>query len=250
MPDTSQSLAPLGLPPILAPENTILLDFDGTLVDIADHPDGVVVDPALAVLIARLVGTFRGRVALVSGRSVAQIDAFFGAALGGVATVGSHGAEIRTGLQRSAPTRPPALVGAEDLIRAAFKNVAGVVVEVKTLGVAVHYRMAPDVERTARALVEQISAESGLALQEGKMMLELRTAGHDKGTGIAALMAQPPFAGTVPVFAGDDVTDEAGFVAVTAFGGYGVLVGPDRPTAAQYRLPDVAAVRAWLEQAV
>lgn len=79
-------------------------------------------------------------------------------------------------------------------------------------------------------------------------MLELRTAGADKGTGIVALMSQPLFAGTAPVFAGDDVTDEAGFAAAARLGGHGVLVGPGRPTTAQFRLSDVAAVRAWLEQ--
>lgn len=246
-----QSIGPaLGLPPVPAPENTILLDFDGTLVDIADHPEGVVVDPALIELLSRLAGTFRGRVALVSGRSVAQIDAFFGAGLGDVAIVGSHGGEIRTGLQRLALLRPAELTGAEEQLRSAFANVDGVVVEAKTLGVAVHYRMAPLAEQSARALVERISHESGLAIQEGKMMLELRTVGHDKGTGIVSLMAEPPFAGFAPVFVGDDVTDEAGFEAAAALGGHGVLVGPERPTAARYRLPDVAAVRAWLEQAV
>ena len=81
------------------------------------------------------------------------------------------------------------------------------------------------------------------------MMIELRAGGHDKGSGIATLMAEPPFAGTVPVFAGDDLTDEAGFVAVAKLNGIGVLVGPERPTAARYRLPDVASVRSWLEQA-
>ncbi len=78
------------------------------------------------------------------------------------------------------------------------------------------------------------------------MMVELRVAGHDKGSGITALMQQPPFAGTTPVFLGDDVTDEAGFAAVANLGGFGVLVGEARPTAASYQLPSVQAVREWL----
>jgi trehalose 6-phosphate phosphatase len=238
----------LGLPPKLAPGCAVLLDFDGTLVEIADHPDGVVINPALAGLLQRLAGTFQGRVALVSGRSVTQIDSFFGNALAGIAVVGSHGAEVRIGSQELTAERPRALAEAEHEIRAAFANVEGVVVEVKTLGVAVHYRMAAEVEPEARALTSRLVAESGLALQEGKMMLELRTAGHDKGTGIASLMAQPPFAGSVPVFAGDDVTDEDGFASVTRLGGHGVLVGAARATAAQYRLPDVMSVHAWLER--
>lgn len=246
MPDLVQPSAPLAPPPVLTPENSVLLDFDGTLVDLVDRPDAVVIDAALAALLRRLAGTFRGRIALVSGRSVAQLEQFLGKALTGIAVVGSHGGEVQVGERRVAPVRPPALIGAERDIRATFAGRAGVIVEVKSLGVAAHYRLAPDVEPVARVLIERIAQESGLAVQEGKMMIELRAAGHDKGSGIAALMAQPPFAGTVPVFAGDDVTDEAGFAAVAKLGGIGVLVGPARPTAARYRLDDVAAVRAWL----
>ena len=249
MADTPSPRAPLAPPPSLVSQNSVLLDFDGTLVEIADRPDGVVVDPPLSALLRRLVGTFPGRLALVSGRSAAQLDGFLGTVLDGIAIVGSHGAEVYSGSHRSSPSRPVGLIEAESTIRAAFAHHEGVFVEVKSLGVGVHYRLAPEVEPDARALVERIAADNGLAVQEGKMMLELRTIGHDKGTGIAALMAQPPFAGTVPVFVGDDVTDEAGFRAVDTLGGIGVLVGPERPTAAHYRVPDVAAVRAWLEQA-
>lgn len=235
------------LPPLLGPDNSVLLDFDGTLVDIVERPDAVVIDSALIALLRRLAGTFPGRIALVSGRSATQLDSFLGTSLDGIAIVGSHGAEIRAGSLQSSPRRPPALILAEHLLRAAFAGRDGVVVEVKSLGVAVHYRQAPEAEPQARILVDRIATDHGLAVQEGKMMIELRTAGHDKGTGIAALMAEPPFAGTIPVFAGDDITDEAGFGAVAALGGIGVLVGPPRATAASHRLDDVAAVRAWLE---
>ncbi|WP_245646536.1 trehalose-phosphatase [Sphingomonas soli] len=229
--------------------HTLLLDFDGTLVELAERPDAVVIDRPLKALIGRLAGTFRGRFALVSGRSVAQLEGFLGETLEGVALIGSHGAEIHIGSSRVTPVRPPALIEAEHAIRAMFTNREGIVVEVKTLGVAVHYRLAPEAEPATRALVQSLAIDNGLAVQEGKMMIELRAAGHDKGSGIAALMRQPPFAGTVPVFAGDDVTDEAGFVAVAVLGGLGVLVGPERETSARHRLDDVSAVRAWLEQA-
>ncbi|RYE01947.1 MAG: trehalose-phosphatase [Sphingomonadales bacterium] len=235
--------------PLVAAGHSLLLDFDGTLVELADRPDEIVVEPALATLIRALAGTFWGRLALVSGRSVAQLEGFLDEALTGVALIGSHGAEIQIGTSRVAPVRPPALIAAEHAIQAMFADRAGVVVEVKSLGVAVHYRLSPEAEPAARRLVQSLAIDNGLAVQEGKMMIELRAAGHDKGSGIAALMAQSPFAGTVPVFAGDDVTDEAGFVAVAALGGLGVLVGPERPTAARYRLNNVSAVHAWLEQA-
>ena len=249
MPGPSSPHAAVAPPPrLLAAQNSVLLDFDGTLVDLVDRPDAVVIDAALLALVRRLNGTFDGRVALVSGRSVAQLEAFLGAALEGIAIVGSHGAEVRAGARSVSTVRPPALIAAERVIRATFADRDGVVVEVKSLGVAVHYRLAPDVEPAARALVDRIARESGLAVQKGKMMIELLAAGHDKGSGITTLMTQPPFFGTVPVFVGDDDTDEAGFVAVHELGGIGALVGPARPTAARYRLDDVAAVRAWLEQ--
>ena len=249
MPPSPLFHAKLAPPPRLAPGNSVLLDFDGTLVEIADQPDAVVIDPGLPKLLQQLTGTFQGRLALVSGRSVAQLEAFLGASLNGVAIVGSHGGEIQAGAWRTSSRRPEALIFAEGHFRAAFAEQEGVVLEVKSLGVAVHYRLAPEVEPAARAMAERIAGESGLVVQEGKMMVELRATGHDKGSGIAALMERPPFAGTLPVFAGDDVTDEAGFDVVAKLGGIGVLVGPQRPTAARYGLADVAAVRAWLEQA-
>ncbi len=241
--------AALAAPPSLcASRDAVLLDFDGTLVELVDRPDAVVVDHRLAALLEALVASFAGRVALVSGRSVAQLEQFFGAVPDGLAVVGSHGAEVVVAGQRLAPVRPPALLGAEQAIRQAFADVEGVVVEVKTLGVAIHWRLAPEAEAPARALAQALAADSGLAVQQGKMMIELRAGGHDKGSGIANLMARSPFSGSIPVFAGDDITDESGFEAVRTFGGHGVLVGARRATAARYRLDDVAAVRGWLAQ--
>ena len=248
MPDPLPYQTVLEAPPVLDSACSVLLDFDGTLVEIADRPDAVFIDPALPSLLRRLEGTFSGRLALVSGRSIAQLDTFLGATLEGIAIIGSHGAEIRADAWSTSPTRPSALIAAERTIRQTFADLAGVVIEVKSHGVAVHYRLAPEVEPAARDVVRGIAAGSGLGVQEGKMMIELRAAGHDKGTGIATLMALSPFAGSIPVFVGDDITDEAGFDAVAALGGMGVLVGPGRATAAQYRLPDVVSVHAWLGQ--
>lgn len=90
----------------------------------------------------------------------------------------------------------------------------------------------------------------GMSLQHGKMVVELKLVGADKGSALRSFMAEAPFAGTRPVFIGDDLTDEHGFVAVREFNGEGVLVGPRRPTAAIYGLEDVTAVRSWLEAAL
>ena len=118
-------------------------------------------------------------------------------------------------------------------------------IEDKSLGTALHYRQSPDHEDAARALAQGVAATLGLVVQHGKMMVELRVPG-DKGSAITALMAEPPFAGTTPIFLGDDLTDEDGFVAVAALGGTGILVGPPRDTAATARLDGVADVRRWL----
>lgn len=236
-------------PPLDPARDALLLDFDGTLVELVDRPDAVVLDDRLAALLMRLAGTFAGRIALVSGRSVTQLDGFLAGRVPDLALVGSHGAELRVGGRVIAPDRPAALVAAERAARAAFEGEGGIVIEVKTLGMAIHYRLAPERAAAARAVAECFAGQDDLMLQEGKMMVELRAGGHDKGSGIAALLTQPPFSGAVPIFAGDDVTDEAGFVAASAQGGAGVLVGAARATAARHRLVDVAAVHRWLEQA-
>ncbi|MBK6413892.1 trehalose-phosphatase [Sphingopyxis sp.] len=235
--------------PLSALNSSLLLDFDGTLVDLVDRPEAVVADLALKALLARLAGTFEGRIALVSGRSIVQLFDFFGNALPRFGFVGSHGAEVQVGVQRVAPVRPAALDAVEQAMRSAFAQEEGIIVEPKSLGVALHYRLAPTAETKVRSFASELAAASGLMIQEGKMMIELRASGHDKGTGIVDLMAQSPFFGTRPIFIGDDLTDEAGFAAAERFGGFGVLVGAERATAARYRLSDVAAVRNWLGEA-
>jgi trehalose 6-phosphate phosphatase len=141
---------------------------------------------------------------------------------------------------------PEALREAERHFARAFATNERVLIEVKTLGVAIHYRLDPSAEAEALNLAAAFASTHGLELQRGKMMVEVRAAGFDKGTGIAALMERPPFAGSVPVFVGDDLTDEPGFTRCAAMGGAGILVGRERHTEAQYRLADVAAVHEWL----
>ena len=225
---------------------SLLLDFDGTLVDLVDRPDAVVADTHLKALLNRLAGTFEGRIALVSGRSIAQLFGFFGQSLTRFGFVGSHGAEVQVGVQRVASVRPEALGAVEQAMRSAFGQEEGIIIEPKSLGVALHYRLAPMAEAKVRNFARELAEASGLMIQEGKMMIELRASGHDKGTGIVDLMAHSPFSGTRPIFIGDDLTDEAGFAAAERRGGFGVLVGTERSTAARYRLSDVAAVHDWL----
>ena len=232
-------------PKFSAPEISLFLDFDGTLVDLAERPDEVVVDRTLEILLAHLEERLSGRLAVISGRSIAQLDMFLGDTT--IALVGSHGAETRLiGSATVSGGRPESLRRAEAFFTTVFGGHDGVIIEVKSMGVAIHFRLDPSVEERANAMAAEFGAASGLAVQKGKMMVELRVSGHDKGSGIASLMARSPFVGHRPIFLGDDVTDEAGFERCSTLGGAGILVGPARSTAARYRLKDVATVRSWL----
>jgi trehalose 6-phosphate phosphatase len=236
-------------PPLsrLAPA-ALFLDFDGTLVELADAPAAIAVPQGLKPLLDRLAERLEGRLAIVSGRAIGDLEAH----LGGCAAVlsGSHGAELLYADGRRVPVAaPPGLAGAREEIHRFAAGSAGLLVEDKPAGVALHYRLAPEREGAVAVFVEDLAGRSGLALQRGKMVAELRPVGADKGAALRRLMAEPPFAGARPVFVGDDLTDEHAFEAAATLGGEGVLVGPERPTAARWRLDDVAAVTAWLEGA-
>ncbi|UVO49976.1 trehalose-phosphatase [Sphingomonas sp. SUN019] len=226
----------------------LFLDFDGTLVDLAPTPDLAAVDERLATLIAGLATKLNGRIAIISGRPVAGILALFGDLP--IAIAGSHGLEVRGSDGALARTERPAAL---NRILAAMHQFTetrpGLLVEAKPLGAALHYRTAPAHEADAQALASDLAAQTGLHLQTGKMMVELRVGGADKGSALRRLMETPAMAGAKPVFIGDDDTDEPAMVAAAALGGAGILVGAPRPTAAAYRLPDVAATLDWLETA-
>lgn len=225
---------------------SLFLDFDGTLVELAERPDAVAVDARLRALLGRLDMALAGRLAVVSGRSIAQLDDFLGP---GLAVAGGHGIERRHADGRlDAPARPAALDLVEARLRDFAGDVAGMIVEPKSHGIALHYRLAPDHAMAAHDVMTALAAEHGLTLQPGKMMIELRADGGDKGDAVRAFMAVAGMRGTLPIFLGDDLTDETAFAAAAELGGYGVLVGAARETAARHRLADVSAVRGWLEE--
>lgn len=238
----------LGPPPLdLLSTASLFLDFDGTLVELIDRPDRVRADADLQHLLLRLGDALPGRVAIVSGRSIEQLDLMLGEAARHLALAGSHGAEFRVEgeiAQAAVPAALPAITAEMDAFAAARP---GVLVERKTLGAGLHYRAAPEHEADALALAGRLAQEHGLHLQPGKMMAEVRTDG-DKGRAVTRLVQGAAMAGTIPLVFGDDLTDEAGFRAAAELGGAGVLVGDPRDTAASYALPDVAAVRRWLAQ--
>ncbi|HEY0113128.1 MAG TPA: trehalose-phosphatase [Allosphingosinicella sp.] len=234
-------------PPLadLAPA-ALFLDFDGTLVELADAPDRIEVPSRLRPLLETLADRLEGRLAVVSGRSVADLEQYLGS--GGWVLAGSHGAEFRYADGKTLPVLEPAGLGeAREEARAFAEGTHGLLVEEKPTGLAIHYRLAPDREREVRDFAEGLAARHGFALQLGKMVAELKPPGADKGAAVRKLMLEPPFEGARPVVVGDDLTDEDAFRAAAELGGTGILVGAPRETAAGWRLEDVGAALSWLE---
>ncbi len=226
---------------------SLFSDFDGTLVELAARPDAVIVNDRLRALLRRLDRVLDGRIAIVSGRNADQIAAFLPDAP--LSISGSHGIELRR------PGRPDRAVDTPAWIEQAARDAEalrqahpGVLVEVKPFGIAFHYRAAPDAEAACIALAKTLAAPDR-HIQPGKMVVEVRLAGGDKGSALQGFMAEPDMAGTRPIFLGDDLNDEPGFRVAAELGGAGILVGTARESAARYRLEDVPAMIAWLEAA-
>lgn len=233
-------------PPARLPRPAALfLDMDGVLAPLAETPDAVVPDPHRTAVLLAVADRLGGRVAIISGRTIAEIDRI--AAAGAAPASGVHGLERRRA--DGSLHRSDAWPAVRDAV-AAFEGFArtrpGVIVEDKAVSAGLHFRGAPAEAAAALALARDLAEATGLTLQPGNLVVELKTPGTSKGTALTAFMQEAPFAGAVPVMLGDDLTDEDGFRAAGALGGFGVLVGPPRGTAARYRLPDVAAVLAWL----
>lgn len=234
------------LPPI--GRAALLLDLDGTLLDIAPTPDAVVVPDELPDVLRTLRRLLGDAVAVVTGRPVETIDRLLGDAVFAVA--GEHGGAVRHApgakLERPALPEPPAMMieGAKRLVAAH----PGALFEPKARGFSLHYRAVPKVGEALReGLAALLAGEAAFELLQGSMIWEVRPRGVHKGTAVAALMDRAPFAGRLPVFLGDDVTDEDGINAAAAMGGAGIRVPEVFGDAAGVRawLADIAADRAW-----
>ena len=231
---------PIALPPL--GRAALLLDMDGTLLDLAPTPDTVVVPDGLADALARLRDRLGGALAVVTGRPIAQVDAL----LPGIphAVAGEHGGAIRhapgaDAIRIPLPDPPDTWRGAAAAAVAAHP---GALLEHKRRGFVLHYRAVPHhgpaLREAAHAIV---GGDAGFQVMEASMAWEVRPRGADKGSAVLALMAQPPFAGRLPLFIGDDVTDEDGMRAATSLGGAGLRVDEAFGTP--------AGVRAWLAAA-
>lgn len=232
-------------PPSILPRPALFLDMDGVLAPLAATPDAVGPDPRRTAVLKAVADRLDGRVAIVSGRTIAEIDRIAEASTASAS--GVHGLERRRA--DGSLHRAKAAPGVRNAV-AAFERFAqdrpGIIVEDKAVSAGLHYRGAPAEAADAMALAERLANETGLVLQAGNLVVELKTPGSSKGSALKDFMKEPPFAGAVPVMLGDDLTDEDGFHAAAELGGFGVLVGPLRETAARYGLPDVAAVLTWL----
>lgn len=237
------------LPPPRA-DWALFLDFDGTLVSIADEPMAVSIPRRLLQLLERTTATLNGALALVSGRPIAQLDRLLAPLV--LPAAGLHGLELRLpdGSLRRVDDATAAVAEARQRLTEFATAHPTVMLEDKGQGLVLHYRRAPELAAACRAAAEAaVAASAGeLVLLPGKMVLELKPDGTDKGRVIDELRRLAPFSERRPVFIGDDVTDEAGFAAVNAAGGISVRVGDDTATKARHRLADVADVLDWLER--
>ena len=239
----------IGAPPALArlglDKVALFLDLDGTLAPIRETPGEVTADARRNRLLSELHERLGGRAAVISGRTIAEVDYILERRV--VPVAGVHGLQRRSATGRVAQTWPHPKIGR---VRAAFHALASadsrLLVEDKGLSVALHYRRAPACAEPVVDLAMRLAENTGMGLQLGDMVAELRTPGPTKGEALAAFMAEPPFTGALPVFIGDDLTDEDGFEAAAAAGGHGILVGPARPTRARWRLAGVDEVLDWL----
>jgi trehalose 6-phosphate phosphatase len=241
---TTRTDGALPAPPLLSGRNALFLDFDGTLVELAARPDRVVVDEQLPGTLDLLADRLGGAVAIITGRWLADVDGMLAPVV--LPGAGLHGAEVRDTVGAVQVRVAGGIGELAAALRERFGGDPRVIVEDKGAGVALHFRQAPERADECRAALRALAAEwPGLEVVTGKMVIEARVLGVDKAVALRRLCAEPPFAGRVPVFVGDDVTDEDGFDAAAAAGGFGVKVG-DGPTRGRYRCADVAGVHAWL----
>jgi len=238
-------------PPAACAECAFFLDVDGTLLEIAATPSDVSVDIALLELIGQLFRISGGALALISGRSISDLEKLLGTLR--LPLAGQHGLERRDSAGRlwihAAP--PGAKCAIKEALAPVLTRHPGLLLEDKGLTLALHYRQAPHLAAYSHRLMERLMHEAGgeLELQKGKRVIEIKPAGIGKGTAVAEYLSESPFRGRYPVFIGDDQNDENGFAEVNRMNGISIKVGPGK-SCARYRLPHVAAVRHWLNEAL
>src|SRR4030081_2683428 len=229
-------------------ECALLLDIDGTLLDFAPTPREVWVPPGLAKTMNRLLERTSGALALVSGRSLNDIDLIFAPAE--FPAVGGHGAEMRlsTDSEAVATHAPPMDKELKKRLAAIAQLSPGILLEDKGYSLALHYRLAPHAEKAIYAAVSLIRADlpnAPIEVLPGKCVCEIKHSGFNKATGVRELMTHEPFKGRYPIFIGDDVTDEAVFGIMPDLGGLAFSVGR-RAQGVAGHFDEPRDVREWL----
>jgi trehalose 6-phosphate phosphatase len=233
-------------------EYAILLDIDGTLLDLAPTPREVWVPPDLSETLSRLRDKTSGALALVSGRSLNDIDLIF--APEQFPAVGGHGAEMRISIDSEAVAShaPPMDKELKRRLAAIAKLSPGILLEDKGYSLALHYRLAPHAEKAIYEAVSLIRAElpnAPIEVLPGKCVCEIKQSGFDKATGVRELMTHEPFRGRRPLFIGDDVTDESVFVIMPDLAGLAFSVGR-RAEGVAGHFDEPRDVRAWLARLI
>jgi trehalose 6-phosphate phosphatase len=240
---------PLPAPPLPVPHEAwaLFLDVDGSLIDFADRPERVHVSKTLIGLLSQLHAALGGALALVSGRPIEDLRHLFGAPPWAMA--GVHGLQLR---HADGARRDIELDHAEQQrLRRATHSLAAqvpqIMVEDKGIAVALHDHSGDPGMLALREASEALLIElPDYELQLGHRVIEIKPAGMDKGQAVAELLARPPFQGRMPVYVGDDFTDEHGFATANLENGISIRVGQREPSLAQYTLSGPAAVQAWL----
>jgi trehalose 6-phosphate phosphatase len=226
----------------------LFLDVDGTLLEIAAAPEDVFVPTRTLEVLSKLHERLGGALALVSGRAIADLDRLFRPLR--LPAAGAHGAERRSasGHTTHRHSEGSVLEPARRLLAGWAAANPGVLLEVKGAALALHYRGAPSLERDAKRVASQAATLAGpqFVIQEGKKVFEIKPKATDKGRAIAEFMLEEPFESRVPVFIGDDLTDEHGFARVNELGGHSIAVGVVHATVARWHLPNEAQVLDWL----
>ena len=226
----------------------IFTDFDGTLVEIAETPDGVDVPDSLPQALERAARELDSAFAVITGREIGDIDRYLSPLVLPVA--GAHGTQRRRADGTLETADVATALAAEEIAHAIQPLTLahpGLLLEAKDGSVALHYRQAPELEAACRtAMEEAINGVTDFILVAGKMVFEARPRGISKGTALRAFMSEEPFLGRTPIFIGDDTTDEDGFIAAQDLGGIGIKLG-EGDTAARMRIANVASVHALIQ---
>jgi trehalose 6-phosphate phosphatase len=247
----NQTLEPIKSGPTLRNAlagHALYLDIDGTILDLASSPDAVEVPVWMVPLLQRLSAKLDGAVAFVSGRTIAAIDHLFRPLT--FPAVGVHGGEVRTADGEIVIDRQltAELQAAEPLLQQAIAKIHGVQLENKRSVIALHYRSVPERGREVLKVAELVASGLGgqFSVLMGKCVVEIRPRHLTKGSAIRQLMERAPFRDRIPIFAGDDTTDEDAFEVVNGLGGISLRIGDEIPTAAKFRLATPDQLRGWL----